>query len=409
MSKDERLAYPARRRYIYQERIAIMDADMVEFILEGHGVYRIAHPEKIRTPRLILFKDKLEFNTAAMAALLQKAIPGGGFQNLRPHIKTNKCSYTVRKLLEAGVTAFKTTINEAELAASCGAGEVFVAYSLLEADAEYMADLAEKYPKVNFQVQAGSPAHLDILARTARRRGIRWPVFIDIDVGMHRTGCRPEGAFDLYSRIEGEDCFRFAGLHGYDGHIHQSSRDERAAASAAAMDIMVQLIDVFRDRGVRIPLLITSGSPSFFTDLDYLPSRLPRDVPLQFSPGTWVYWDSKYDGLIPGVFRFAALILAQVIDVIASDRVTLNLGHKRWAADQGPVERFSVPGLNVELFSEEHTVVSLPRGVSLQVGDYIAIVPRHVCPTVNLYEYLTVVDERGEILIPRQKVEARNR
>ena len=55
---------------------------------------------------------------------------------------------------------------------------------------------------------------------------------------MHRTGIgATESAVDLVRSIVENDALTFAGIHAYDGHIHDASLDARKAAFAAAMDV----------------------------------------------------------------------------------------------------------------------------------------------------------------------------
>ncbi|MBN2417213.1 alanine racemase [bacterium] len=382
---------------------------MLDFTIEGHGSYRIAHPESIATPRLLVFQEHLDANIATMRAILEEAVPGSGFSRLCPHVKTNKSSFIIKRLLEAGVTDLKASMNEAEIAAASGARRVFIAYPLLDHDAARAADLMRRYPETEITVQAGSPAHVTILERAAKRHGVTWNVMLDLDVGMHRTGARPDDAWTLFEAVRGADGLSFAGLHGYDGHIHQKTAIERSAASALAMNYLLGTVELFRGKGISVDRVIASGSPAFTHDLTYLAANAPGDINVQVSPGTWIFWDSKYDGLIPGLFRFAAVILAQVIEASRNDRITLNLGHKRWAADQGPVERFLPEGLRVALFSEEHTVLEHAAGERFEEGDYVLIVPRHICPTVNLYEFFTLIGGDGEIADAAVPVDGRNR
>jgi D-serine deaminase-like pyridoxal phosphate-dependent protein len=98
------------------------------------------------------------------------------------------------------------------------------------------------------------------------------------------------------------------------------------------------------------------------------------------------------------------------MDRPGQDRVVLDLGHKRWAIDSGPLESFSVEGLEVLATSEEHTVLSA-RGEArgLKVGDSLLLVPRHVCPTVNLWEDFSVIGPGGEVEIASSPVDGRNR
>ena len=88
---------------------------------------------------------------------------------------------------------------------------------------------------------------------------------------------------------------------------------------------------------------------------------------------------------------------------------TLNLGYKRWAIDQGKIEGFSIEGMEALGWSEEHTVVSVPQRAEAHIGDYVLIAPRHVCPTVNLWEYFTIIGPDGDIEQKDCPIDARNR
>jgi D-serine deaminase-like pyridoxal phosphate-dependent protein len=97
------------------------------------------------------------------------------------------------------------------------------------------------------------------------------------------------------------------------------------------------------------------------------------------------------------------------MDLSPLHRITLNLGHKRWAAERGPVQLFSRAQLKVVSYSEEHTVLEHPAEEKFEVGDYVLIAPRHVCPTVNLYEDFTLMGTHGQIEIASSPVDGRNR
>jgi D-serine deaminase-like pyridoxal phosphate-dependent protein len=225
---------------------------------------------------------------------------------------------------------------------------------------------------------------------------------------MHRTGIHPEKALDLYQSIEGKPNFRFAGLHAYDGHNASLAIEERRKTTRASVDLLIPLFKQFGKESVRVPKLMMGGTPSFLTDLEYL-SRVGLETEIILSPGTWVFFDSADYAIIPGTFDVAACILAQVMDKPEAKTATLNLGYKRWAVDQGPIEVFSIDGMRATAWSEEHTVVSVPKGTDVGIGDYILIAPRHICPTVNLWEHFSIIGPSGEIEVRRCPIEGRNR
>jgi D-serine deaminase-like pyridoxal phosphate-dependent protein len=312
-------------------------------------------------------------------------------------------------MIERGVSSVKTSLNEVELAVYTGVSEIFVAYPILQTDARRVAEFMLSHPEIQIYIQVGSKSHAEVLKNVSEENDVRWSYFIDVDVGMHRTGIAPQRALDLYHVISNWKHFEFIGFHGYDGHIHHPNADVRLQESKNAMGLLMEIVHVFLKKGIKIPRVMVAGSPTFQTDFAILYPQLRDKTHLLVSPGTWIYWDSVYDELLPGAFEIAAVILAQVIEVGEDNRITLNLGHKRWGADQGPVDRFSHPGMKVICFNEEHTVLMHDVKTSFQVGDFVLIAPKHVCSTVNLYEYITVIGEEGDIKELESPVDGRNR
>ena len=381
---------------------------MHEFKIPNRQSYIIKNIEEIRTPALVVFKNSVLRNFDLMKSYLEEVSPNSGYKHLYPHVKTNKSSYMTKLMLGAGINSFKCTPNEVEMLVESGAKEIFVAYPLLEQSAKELAEFIIKFPEINFQVQIGSIKHAEILNKVSTNKNIIWNYFIDIDVGMHRTGTESKNVLNLYEQIRELKNFNFSGLHGYDGHNHHKDKKLRQETSLQSMSVLLELYQQFEEKNVQISKIIVGGSPSFRTDLEILHQALIDRVEIIVSPGTWIYWDSQYDNFLPGEFEFAAFVLAQVMD-IGENQVTLNLGHKRWAADQGEIQIFNDPDLNLKSFSEEHTVLSTSNTSNYQIGDYILIVPRHVCPTVNLYENFTLIGNDGIIENPSIPIDARNR
>lgn len=372
----------------------------MEFKIQGN-IYKIRQIESITTPRLLVFENRIDENIDTMKSILGSGFPA----QLIPHAKTNKSVFTTSKMVHAGICAFKATPNEVEMLVRANSKEIFISYPLLQTHAEKLAELVIGNPHIKFYVQAGCREHLNILEKTASGKGITWNCFADIDVGMHRTGTEPVAAIDLVKKICNSARLNFSGLHGYDGHNHNKTAAERLAESEKSMGKLITLFNDLTDAGIEIPAVIAGGSPAFEDDFNILQAQIGNATRVFVSPGTWIYWDSKYNNLLPGKFSFAALVLAQVIE--AGDKyITLNLGHKRWAADQGVVDLFSREGLQVISFSEEHTVLS--HSGKYQIGDFILIVPKHVCPTINLYSEFTLIDKDGNIKTNSVPVDGRN-
>jgi D-serine deaminase-like pyridoxal phosphate-dependent protein len=370
--------------------------------------YKILEPEKVRTPRLLVFEKKVDFNIAKIQELVSNIVPSAGLEIIWPHVKTHKSAWTTRKLIRAGIQTFKAMPNEVEMLVKAGAKSIFVAYPLLPQDVDWLSEIRKQNPNVQFFVQVGHKRHVEYLIESSKSTNLKWDYFIDMNVGMDRTGISAESAFDFYRAIPQLNELDFVGLHGYDGHNHEITTDEQDKIAEQSMTRLVAATEQFQNKGVKVQKNVVAGTPSFLADLKYL-SRQDYCIETFYSPGTWIYFDTNYDKMIPNTFQVAALILAQIMDLPAPGRATLNLGHKRWGIDQGKIESFSIPGMEALSWSEEHTVVSIPVGEELEIGDYILIAPKHVCSTVNLWEHFTVIDKDGQLKKTNVPVDGRNR
>jgi D-serine deaminase-like pyridoxal phosphate-dependent protein len=172
---------------------------------------------------------------------------------------------------------------------------------------------------------------------------------------------------------------------------------------------VAEVVGQAQSAGLEMGRVVISGTPGFLEELRELTQHHRLDAEVQVSPGTWVYWDTGYDRIVPGLFEFAALLLCHVIDRPGPGLLTLDIGSKRWSVDQGPLTLFSARGLEVVQTNEEHTVLRHRDDVSLRVGDAVLAAPQHVCPTVNLWETFAVVGEHGRVERTAEPVTARNR
>lgn len=373
--------------------------------------YPVRDPERLQPPRLLVFRAIVERNIESMRRQLEEVVPGTGFNHLCPHVKTHKSPWATALLLKHGVEHFKCTPNELEMLLEAGVPNAFVAYPLVPGEADRVARLLRQYPATRLLVQIASAEHAAALTAAAQRHDVEFDCLIDLDVGGGRTGISVGELPALVRELRsgGHERLRVRGLHAYDGHNSFSEAEARASCSKAVVAEIVVAKKVVEGAGFRVEHIVAGGSPGFLPALRELTHNYSLDAKILVSPGTWIYWDTKYDELMPGCFSCAALVLAQVMDLPTGEQVTLNVGHKRWGIDQGPIHRFGVPGLEFVSASEEHTVLRCvdPREVSF--GDPILLAPRHVCSTVNLWESFTLIGPNGEVEADSLPVAARNR
>lgn len=380
--------------------------------LQDPEAYPLAGALELSTPRLLVFRRHVEENILRMGALLEELAPGSGLTLLAPHAKTHKSLWATRRLLEAGVRTFKCTPNELDLLLEAGAPEIVVAYPLLTHAARHVCRAAASHERSRLLAQVGSMGHAAILAQAAAAEGVTLDVLIDVDVGQHRTGVVPARVLELARALTmgaAGKALRFRGLHAYDGHNSAPTLQERRECSRIAMAEVVACASALERDGIQLERILVGGSPGFVPDLEELLQRHQVSWRVQASPGTWIYWDTGYATKWPGAFAVAAAILARAMDFPGEDLVTLDLGYKRWACDQGPVTGFQRPDLEVVASSEEHTVLRQTGPGRLALDDPVLIFPRHVCSTVNLWERFTLIGPQGAVEELDAPVSARNR
>ena len=93
--------------------------------------YTIENIDRIDTPCLVLYKDRIKNNISEAIRLIKNV------DNLRPHVKTNKIAEVCRMMMDAGITKFKcATIAEAEMLAIINVKDVLNAYQPVGPKAE---------------------------------------------------------------------------------------------------------------------------------------------------------------------------------------------------------------------------------------------------------------------------------
>ena len=111
-------------------------------------------------------------------------------------------------------------------------------------------------------------------------------------------------------------------------------------------------------------------------------------------------WDFGYaENFTDLEFLQAATLLSRVISKPSNNRITLDLGHKGVAAEN-PHPRIKFLRLNEAeaiLHSEEHLTLKTNQAEEYQVGDFLYGIPRHICPTVALYDRAHVI-RKGKIV-----------
>jgi D-serine deaminase-like pyridoxal phosphate-dependent protein len=359
--------------------------------------YVIDNVAQFDSPALVVYPERIKANIAAAINMVYNAAM------LRPHVKTSKISEVVQLLMAQGVTKFKcATIAEAEMLAMINARDVLLAYQPVGPKILRLLQLTKAYPATVFSClldNNSNARHLNDVC-TAQHSSIG--VFIDLNIGMNRTGILPAAALELFDTIRQLPALQFLGLHAYDGHIHDGDIALRTRRSNEGFAGVIPLAQKIASVTGQPPRIIAGGTPTF-------PVHAKRPG-VECSPGTFIFSDWNYRQALPDEpFDYAALVITRVISILDQKTVCLDLGHKSVAAEN-PLPRvhfLNAPGAQPASHSEEHLVVKVDDTAYLQIGDVWYGIPMHICPTVALYEKAYTVEE-GHIT-GAWKVIARNR
>ncbi len=365
--------------------------------------YIVANADEIPSPALLVYPDRIEENLRRMIAM------AGGVDRLRPHVKTHKMAPIIAMKRAMGIDKFKTsTIAESEMTAAAGGRDVLLAYQCVGPNADRLATLVKRFPETRFSSLVDDAASLTHIAASATRLGVSINLFIDVNVGMNRTGIEcGDRAIDLYQRIEAIEGVRPAGLHIYDGHLHESDDAVLRSKAEEAFEPVWAMIRKLKARGLSVPTVVASGTP---TSAILATHAMDAGTHLEVSAGTMVLWDHGQRTITPNLdYLNAAVLLARVISRPGENRVCVDVGHKSVASEM-PLPRVHWLGLadaRAVIHSEEHMVLETSQAPSLPVGTVIYGIPLHVCPTVALHHEAWVV--RDGHAVQRWPVIARDR
>ena len=365
--------------------------------------YRVSDIDDVLTPALVVYPEILESNIASTLHLL-----GGNGDRWRAHIKTAKLAFTLRVLVERGVRNLKcATTLELLVACRSGAADVLLAYPVVGANARRVREVVDQFPGVRISVLAENEEQV------RQWQGSSAGIFLDINPGMNRTGVEQSHGDKVVrlARTVRDSGLEFRGLHYYDGQYGGLDEPERTAAAHAGYDRLLELINEMKDSGISVAEVITAGTPTFPCSLTYKDFQGAAFIH-RVSPGTIVYCDATSLSQLSGEYGYApaVLVLTRVVSSPHKGMVTCDAGHKSVSADAG-VPTCVVVG-HLELMplmpSEEHLPLGSGDEMNMpQVGEALFLLPRHICPTVNNFDYALLVRD-GQIEAV-EKVSARGR
>lgn len=344
--------------------------------------YLIDNISEIDSPALIIYPERVKKNIALIKTMIDDV------DRLRPHVKTHKCRETSLLMLEGGISKFKcATIAEAEMLAMVDAKDILLAYQPIGPKLNRFIQLIKRFPSTKFSCLVDNIEVAEQISSAAIDSGIRISVYVDLNVGMNRTGVSPGNATKLIMQAGDLHGIHLKGLHVYDGHIHDESLQVRTQQANQVLKSVNTLRKSLAEKGFDDLIVIAGGSPTF--------PVYAREQEIECSPGTFIYWDAGYQVYKEQPFLPAAILITRIISLPDEETICTDLGHKSVAAENILTKRFIIlngSGLEVKGQSEEHLMLRVIKGHSYKIGDVFYVMPFHVCPTCALYERAIIVE-----------------
>ena len=347
--------------------------------------FHIDNAAAIDSPALLVFPQRVLQNILTAIKMIDDV------KRLRPHVKTHKCAEVTGMMMAAGIHKFKcATIAEAEMLAMANAKDVLLAYQPVGPKLKRFIQLIKKYPNTMFSCLTDNLISANEQSAAFAVARVTVPVYIDLNVGMNRTGILPGTAMlELYHFCATAPGMVIQGLHAYDGHITNAVFEERKKEADAIFSIVEAEVEKIKATNLPEPTIVLGGSPTFSVHC--------KRPAAECSPGTFIYWDKSYlTNCAEQEFVPAAILITRVVSLPGAAHVCTDLGHKSVAAESEKSKRVFFPEhehLTVVAQSEEHLVLENSTAHIFKPGDILYAIPWHICPTVALYNRSIIIED----------------
>jgi D-serine deaminase-like pyridoxal phosphate-dependent protein len=345
--------------------------------------YKLENIEEVDSPSLVIYKDRVKENIVTLIDSIDDV------NRLRPHVKTHKSAEVTQMMLHAGISKFKcATIAEAEMLATVGAKDILLAHQPVGPKMQRLLTLIQQFPSVHFSTIVDDKDIARSISDCALSYHQVIDVYIDLNVGMNRTGIVAEDAYALYQFLTTLKGLQVVGLHAYDGHLRDTDlalRKQRCDEAFLKVQQLQQQIE--NENGIKL-VIVAGGTPTYS-----IHSQRPI---IECSPGTFIYWDKGYEQILQEQhYLHAALVITRVVSIPLPGTICVDLGHKAIASENPLQQRvffLNAPDLVPTGHSEEHMVFKTSHE-NYKVGDVLYGIPYHVCPTIALHDRAGVAED----------------
>jgi D-serine deaminase-like pyridoxal phosphate-dependent protein len=335
--------------------------------------------EEVETPVVVIDLDQLEANLKDLQSYADEHNIA-----LWPHTKTHKSPEIGLLQLEygaRGLTVAKT--GEAEVFHEAGARALLLHYPPFgQAKWERLAELVAEGTELSVSVDSATPA--EGLSRALAARGLSASVFVELDLGLHRTGqTTVEGAVSLAQQLSRMPALELVGISGYPGHCRGDEATIRSRLEASDASLR-EARDAFLAAGLPCDRISGGSTPTRYMTHETCVNELRA--------GTYALLD-RVDG---DVDTAAIRVEVTVISDAVPGQIIVDAGSKTFTSDDHPDGGHGTvvewPDLDLHTINEEHGYVDVSSSAERPaIGDRLHIVPNHACGCVNLHDGILAI------------------
>jgi len=360
--------------------------------------------DDLKTPSLVLDKQRLAINTATMTQRMKKL----GVR-LRPHLKTAKSAEVAKIALEGnfgGVTV--SSLAEAGYFLDHGICDITYAVCIVPTKLDAAAALSKSGADLKLITDSPEVAHA--IAAHAES----YQVLVEIDCGEHRTGVAPDSSalLAIADAISCSGRSRIIGVLTHAGHSYLCrSQEEMEAVANDERAAAVTAVERLKSAGHDCSVVSVGSTPTATFAKNLVGVSEVR-------PGVYVFMDLFQAGI--GVCSRSDIALTVLASVIAHrpevNELMLDAGGLALSKDRSTqaldedcgyglvcdaVTAEPISGLIVASVHQEHGQVTAPSPLPferLPVGAKVRVMPNHACMTAAAHDTYNVIDDGCKIV-----------
>ena len=351
---------------------------------------------RVDTPALVLDANSVRDNIKQMAEFFEPLSA-----KLRPHFKTHKCSRIARMQMDTGAIGITCAkVGEAEVVANAGIRDILIANQVVgPIKVARLMKLMER--QIDIKVTVDDVDNVREFSRATTAMGIELGMLVEVNVGNERCGLAVgDDLVELCRFVDDSPNLVFRGLMGYEGHtVLEEDAERRATETTRAMEALMSAKELVENAGLEVEIVSAGATGTYATT-----GRFEGVTEVQ--AGSYVVMDARYKRVCPE-FQTAIGVLATIVSMPRKGVAIADAGLKSITTEFGLPEVLDPEGVTVSRLSEEHTILSVPEGVELAVGERVVLLPSHCCTTINLYDEFVLIEgsrERG-----RWRIEGRGK